>query len=132
MKAGLRLFDTVRFSKIGYIADQPEITITKLISVRDETVEERSTMVRKDGSRDEITDVKTSLVIQLGPEDAVRLQTLTAENAGRRLLLMLGDEPLFAPKIHGEVEAASLRITLPEGVSAESIKRELEKLIYPK
>jgi preprotein translocase subunit SecD len=128
-RSGLRYFDSPAFPKLGYIADKPDLSISQLESVSIGTYRDRSTIVHADGSTEQSDEDRPSLEIHLMATDAKALEDLTGAHLGAQLLLLLGNEPLFAPIIRMKITTQSIQVSLRAGADAEKIKRSLETLV---
>jgi hypothetical protein len=128
-KPGWRYFNTSAFPQLGYVAPEPDMLISRLKSVSIQKSVEHRTTVQPDGSRDSQQNQMPSLVVEFTPEDACKLQQLTATHLGQRLLWLLGNEELFAPVIRMAIEGSSVSITLRPEIDPEILKAQLEKLI---
>jgi len=128
-RAGLHYYDSPAFPKIGYIADKPDLLISQLKSVSIGTYRDRSTIVHADGSSEQSNEDRPSLVIHLTTTDANAFEDLTGAHLGERLLLMLENEPLFAPFIREKISTQPIQVGLRIGVDPEKLKRSLESLV---
>ena len=122
--AGLHLADFAAFPKLGYIADQPDLTISQL-----EGVSFGASMARPASSTEKPKEDRTSLVLRLTSKDAEALKQLTSTHLGARLLMLLNDDPLFAPVIRTPSAGQSVYITPPPGSDTAKLKARLETLL---
>jgi hypothetical protein len=100
---GGQFVDTTNFPKLGYIHATPDLVITKLESV--ETNVSQSIILGKE------TD-QLAVVIFMQQDDAKKFSTLTENTIGKKVLMMLGDKPLIAPRIDMPIQTPSLQISL--------------------
>jgi preprotein translocase subunit SecD len=123
--AGLHMADFAAFPKLGYIADKPDLTISQL-----EGVSFGVSMARPAGSTEKPKEDRRSLVLRLTTKDAEALKQLTSKHLGARLLMLLNDDPLFAPVIRTPSAGESVYITPPLGSDTEKLKARLETLVH--
>jgi hypothetical protein len=126
--AGTHYFDSPFFPKLGYITARPDLPISRLESVTLETCRERSTLVHEDGTSEVEDEKRQCLMIRLYPTEAKAFENLTTRYVGRRMLLLLDGEPIFAPNIREPVSGESIRITLPAHSDAARVKRKLDAI----
>ena len=131
-RAGWRRFDSGSFPNLGYIADQADLQVTRLQDVRVQDTLQRSTTVLSDGSSESTEEWQPTLVIVLFQDDAVALGRLTSAHLGKRMLFLLGSEPLFAPMVRMKIDEPTMSIPLPKGTDAEKVKADLHKLCSEK
>ena len=86
-------------------------------------------MVHKDGSRETSEEDRPCIEIELTAADGKRLDTITQEHVGSRLLLVIGGEPLFAPTIRSPISASSFDITLPEHADINATKAKIDAMV---
>jgi hypothetical protein len=128
-RPGLHLFDSATFPKLGYIGHKPDLSISRLEAVSIGTYRDRSRIVHSDGSAEQANEDRPALNIRLTDADAKSLEALTSAHRGSQMLLMLGDEPLFAPFIHMPINTQAFQITLRPGADAEKLKQRLEAFV---
>ncbi len=115
-----RLIDDARFPKLGYIPQSPSFMLSRLKKV---ILEERvSTNPKKSG------DTVWSFVLFLGEEDSERFAAFTASNVSKRVLIMVGDEPVAAPIIRAPLQGGSFCIDCTDKALVETIKARLSKM----
>ena len=127
-KPGWKHFDSASFPNLGYIADRADLQVARLRDVSVQDTLQRSTIVRSDGSSESTEEWQPTLVIELFPLDATALTQLTRAHLGKRMLFILGNEPLVAPMIRMEIDDSIMSIPLPKGADAEKIKAALQGL----
>jgi len=120
-RAGLHLADFAAFPKLGYIADRPDLTISQLEGV--------SFGMRPGGPMEKAKEDRTSLVVHLTAKDAEAFKQLTSAHLGTRLLMLLNDDPLFAPLLRTPSTGESVYITPPPGSNTAKLKARLETLV---
>ena len=69
----------------------------------------------------------SSLMIQLAPEAAKRLEDLTRSHMNRRIAVVVGDKILSAPKVRSVIEDGRARLTPCEDESCDTLLRQLSK-----
>jgi preprotein translocase subunit SecD len=69
----------------------------------------------------------SSLMIQLAPEAAKRLEDLTRSHMDRPIAVVVGDKILSAPKVRSVITDGKARVTPCEDRSCETLLRELGK-----
>ncbi|HYG35659.1 MAG TPA: hypothetical protein VEC99_12785 [Clostridia bacterium] len=129
-----RFFDTTRFPQLGWIANKPDLVITNLRSVSVHNVAPVSTLDITNTAGDAVTNIpKSGLAINFNASYREAFEALTKRAAGKRLLVMLGDRPLFAPQIGGPIESAGIgfdfRGELGNRAEVQNIVDDLQKLV---
>ena len=107
--AGGRYMDTPDFPKLGYIASKPDLVITQLMAVT--PLSERN-----------------AIEVTILPEDAQKLTSLTEQNIGKKVLLMLRDVPLMAPRVNSPI-STTFELTIGDDSKRKKIEEELKKLV---
>ena len=69
----------------------------------------------------------SSLMIQLAPEAAKRLEDLTRSHMNRRIAVVVDDKILSAPKVRRVIEDGKARLTPCEDESCDTLLRQLSK-----
>lgn len=128
-RPGFHFFESAAFPKLGYIAEKPDLPILQLEAVTIGTYRDRSQIIHKDGSAEKTNEDRPALNIRLGAADAKSLKSLTAAHLGSRILLMAGDEALFAPVIRTPIDTQELQISLPPGADAEKLRARLQTFV---
>jgi len=127
---GGRFIDTLDFPKLGYIAAAPDLVVTRLQAVVPDISRERSVMVDKDGKRTvEPLRERAAFHIRMHPAEARKFTALTEQAVGKRLLVMLGDSPLIAPRVMSPISTESLFMTFGENADTNKIEHALKRLI---
>lgn len=128
---GSRYFDSQPYLKLGYIADKPDLPISRLETVS--ALGTCGTVIRYHDA-DDVTSNPLAIEppcvsIQLCPPEAQVFETLTTLNLHQRVLLLIDGQPIFAPNIREPISSGSVRIMLPENSDAPGIKRKLDSLV---
>jgi preprotein translocase subunit SecD len=71
---------------------------------------------------------RSALVLQLTKSDADALSELTKKHIGNRLVVLLNNEPLFAPEIRTPSIGEDVYIQPATGTDTMKVKAKLEKL----
>ena len=116
--AGGRFIDTERLPKLGFVEPTATLVIRRLKKV---TLDER---VPSEGQ----SRTNWSFGIFLTQEDAAKLEAITAANISTKLLIMVGDEPVSAPRIVAPLEMGSFVIECQERSLMESVKKQLAEM----
>lgn len=127
---GGRFIDAPDFPKLGYIATTPDLVISRLEQVMPDVSREQGTMVDKDG-KETVLPLRSrpAVIIRMSPEDAKKFTALTEKAIGKQVLMMLGETPLIAARVHSPIPTQSLIITLDEKGENKRIENELKKLV---
>jgi preprotein translocase subunit SecD len=126
---GGRFINTPDCPKLGYIAAKPDLIITRLVAVNETVSHEFIIDVDKNGKQTKTPVDRLALEITILPEDAQKLETLTRQNIGKRLLVMLGDETLVAPNINSPISTPFV-ITIQDKSKRMKIENGLKKLVH--
>ena len=110
---GGRFIDTKEFPKLGYIAAKPGLVIAQLKETR---------LIKRSGDR-------PNILITLQDKQANQLEDFTDKNVGKTILLLLGKEPLIAPRVVEKIRTPALQISLSEEKKRTRILKALKKLI---
>ncbi len=116
-----RFVDTDRFPKLGYIPNQPDLTITNVSSVKLDQYDIVGTEGRSSTS--------WSFRFTFESSDTPRLEALTDKNIAERLLIMIGDEPVIAPVIVTPIANGLFEIKCKDRAMMEFVKKQLAKPI---
>jgi len=126
-KTGLHEADFPNLHKVGYISDKPDLTISELEDVKYGL---QPGYPRPSGGFTPPSEDRRSLELHLTEKDAEVLRQLTYANVGARLLLMLDDQPLFAPNINTPMAGQSLYLHfVPKELKPEEVKAKLDLLV---
>ncbi len=108
-----RFIDTKEFPKLGYIAAKPGLVIAQLKEAR---------LIKR------ATD-RPNILITLQDKQVDQLEDFTGKNVGKKILLLLGKEPLIAPRVLEKIRAPALQISLSEEKKRTRILKALKQLI---
>jgi hypothetical protein len=122
---GGRFIDTAEFPKLGYIAATPDLVITRLADVY--PTEPEGVIIN--GKAVPTPAGRSALGIELRPDDAQKLSTLSERVIGKRLLIMLGEKPLMAPRVQAVLSTRRLILECPTQAERDSVQSELERLV---
>ena len=110
---GGRFINTKEFPKLGYISAKPGLGIAELSKV---------TLTKRPGER-------PTILITLKKEQADQLADFTGRNVDRKILLMLGNEPLIAPRILEKIRTVALQISVSDETKRKQILKKLRQLV---
>ena len=113
---GGRFIDTKEFPKLGYIPAKPGLGIAELSKV---------TLTKR-------PDDRPTILITLKKEQADKLADFTGRNIDRQILLMLGNEPLIAPRIVEKIRTPALQISLFDEKKQKQVLQKLRQLVDKK
>ena len=122
---GLREANIAAFPKLGYVAEKPDLIISKLKGVNYGP----SKALPGGPKAEKPPEDRTTIVLQLTKNDADALNKLTSTHIGDRLLVLMNDDPLFAPEIRTPSIGDSVYITPPRGTDTLKIKAKLDTLV---
>ena len=69
----------------------------------------------------------SSLMLQLAPEAAKRLEELTRSHMNQRIAVVVGDKILSTPKVRSVIQDGKAKVTPCEDASCETLVRQLGK-----
>ncbi len=110
---GGRFINTKAFPKLGHIAAKPALVITPLKEAR---------LFKQPGDQ-------PNILITLQSNQVEQLADFTSKNVGKKFLLMLGNEPLIAPRVLKKIRTPALQISLSEEKKRTRILKALKQLI---
>lgn len=118
-----RHVDTPEFPKLGYVSNTPNLTVTRLQSL---ATNSQTFITTYQGKRTQSSEIVVE--ITLLPSDAEKFAKLTADSAGRRVLIALGDRLLLAPRVMQPIAIG--RVAIRAGTKADfpSVVRGLRRL----
>ena len=122
---GLREANIAAFPKLGYVAEKPDLTISKLKRV----TYGPGQRVPGEPQGKKPPDDRRTLVLELSKDDADALNKLTSAHISDRLLVLLNNDPLFAPEIRTPSTGQSVYITPPTGTDTTAIKAKLDAIV---
>ena len=127
---GGRFIDTPDLPKVGYISAKPDLAVTNLEDVYPQKFEDNATIADKDGNYTVVPSHSLpALAVKLRAEDAKQFMALTERSIGKRLLIVLGDKPLTAPKIMMPIESDSFLIGFRNEEDLKRTEADLKKLV---
>ena len=110
---GGRFIDTKTLPKLGHIAAKPGLVIAQL---------KEASLIKRAGDR-------PNILIVLGDKEVDQFAEFTGRNVGKIILLMLGNEPLIAPKILEKIRTPALQISLSKEHDRPKILEALKRLV---
>jgi len=121
---GGRYIDTAKLEKLGWIGKEPALRVARLKSASSghEPVNYDGKSPREEYRFD----------IDLLPEDAASFENLTRQNRGKQVLMMLGDQPLTAPRVNGPISGGQFVITVHDEKSYEELRVAFTRLVEGK
>ena len=72
---------------------------------------------------------RPNILITLQDNQVEQLADFTSKNVGKKFLLMLGNEPLIAPRVLKKIRTPALQISLSEEKKRTRILKALKQLI---
>jgi len=105
---GGRFIDTQDLPKLGHIAAEPDLSVTML---------------------EEVYPNSGGLAVALGPEDTRAFASLTEKSIGKRILVVVGEQLISAPRIMAPIEGGRLLIEFPGHTDLKQAEDELKQLI---
>ena len=123
---GGRFIDTADFPKLGYIATTPDLVITRLADVY-QTEPQAGVIIN--GKVVPTPAGRSAIGIEISPDDAQKLSALSERAIGKRLLMMLGEKPLIAPRVQAVLSTQRLLLEFPTQAESKNVQSELKKLI---
>lgn len=132
MDAG-KYVDTPAFPKLGYVPEVPALELRSLEAVV--SVAHEGARAIADGSGRNVVPMASNehiLDIRMTPDDAKRLGVITEQAVGKRILLMLGDEPLLVARIMSSISTQNLRLHFVKEQGDDRIEEALGALVKKK
>lgn len=115
-----RYIDTEWLPTLGYISAEPDLVVDRLAGV---TMEQK-TMREPDASSRTVYVFKCSLAHRV----ATQFKAMTTTNLLKRVLIMVGDEPVIAPTILAPVEDGQFQIECDHQRLMESVRKALSEM----
>jgi len=115
---GGRFIDTVRFPRLGYVAQTPILTIDTL----------KTSTFGEHSLSDHEGRTNWSFGIFLLEDDAAKLEAITTTNLSKKLLMTIGSEPVSASTVVMPLVEGNLLFECQDRPLMEFVKRELEKM----
>ena len=72
---------------------------------------------------------RPNILITLQDNQVEQLADFTSKNVGKKILLMLGNEPLIAPRVLEKIRTPVLQISLSEEKKRTRILKALKRLV---
>ena len=110
---GGRFIDTKTLPKLGHISAKPGLVIAQL---------KEASLIKRAGDR-------PNILIVLGDKEVDQFAEFTGRNVGKILLLILGNEPLIAPKVQEKIRTPALQISLTKEHDRINILDALKRLV---
>lgn len=105
---GMIQYSTFQFPELGYVRTEPDLLVTNFADV----TLNKTRIVTKDQPRQPMqAKVQNAISIQLTEEDAAKLQALTKETTGQRVLIVIDGRPVTAPVIMAPIESGEVTIS---------------------
>lgn len=128
---GGRFIDTPDLPKLGYIAANPDLVITRLAAVHKSIARSGTSTTDKNGKATTTpSPARPAVDILLLPKDVQKIQALTSQNIGKRVLMMLRDKPLIAPTVLSPISTPAVQIVMGEHANPREIEDGLKKLVH--
>jgi preprotein translocase subunit SecD len=123
--------NTPSFPKLGYISSTPSFILTRLEEVYTNDVTHVSTMLSVDSTPEVVTtNTIPAVSIRMYSEDSKSFAAFTGQNIGRQLLLMVGDQPLMAPRVVAPIETGTLELGWQKQRFPKAIVERIQKLAH--
>jgi len=126
-----RYIDTEKLPKVGYVAAKPDLEITQLDSVTLEFAKRSVTLTNQNAQQQFKYEKRPTFRVGLLPQDKQRFANFTEKHLLERIVIMIGDRPLIAPKIVARIDAPSFQIDVLDKNDVEAIHASLNKLVRP-
>jgi preprotein translocase subunit SecD len=120
---GGQFIDTREFPKLGFIGPASDMVISTI----------QGALVQQHQISRTTTNNATrwTFTIYLTPSDAKQLESMTAMNVSKRVLLTLNDEPIAAPTIVAPLVTGSFTIACRDEALMAKLKEELAEMQRP-
>lgn len=119
-----RYIDTATLPNVGFIKDKPDLVISKIRRVSSGRIGSSS------GSSNQANAPILTVAIEFFPPDDERMWHLTRTNSGRRVLIMLGNRPIWAPIITMPL-TNGFQIVVADTNQLAGFQRDLDGLLVP-
>ena len=126
-----RYIDTDKLPKVGYVAAKPDLEFTQLESVVLEFAKRPVTLTNQNAQQELKYEKKPTFRVGLLPQDRQRFTDFTEKHLSKQIVIMIGDQPLIAPKIVARLDAPSFQIDVLNEKDMEAIHTSLNKLVKP-
>ena len=117
--SGGRFIDTPHLPKLGHVAAQPDLSVSKLEEV------EFQEQVQTDSEGKKITN--WVFAITLTREDGRRFAELTSTNSLKKILIAVAKEPIVAPMVAEPIEGGFIHLSVLES-QRDYVKTNLAKI----
>jgi hypothetical protein len=117
---GGKYIDTEKLPKLGYIPKDSALTINSVKSLE---------QPKEPEGEEKAIPGRLVLEIGLEEEDALAFQTLTRLNLKKRILLMIGSDPVIAPYIIAPVASGVIRVPCDNLTEMRRFRDELAQLL---
>ena len=124
-RPGLHAANFQGFTDLGYVPEKPDLTISQLEKVSFPPTRLPGGLKPAAGASED----RSALVLQLTKSDADAMSALTKKHIGDRLVVLLDNEPLFAPEISTPSIGEDVYIQPATGTDTLKVKAKLEKLV---
>lgn len=127
---GARFIDTPELPKVGYISVRPDLVVTNVKDVFRQKSADYAIMGDTNGMHTVVpSHPAPALSVTLQPEDGKLFASLTEKAIGKRLLVMLDEKPLTAPKVMAPIESGGFLIEFRDESNLKKTEDALKKLI---
>ncbi len=126
---GWKFIDSPKFPKLGYISPAPDLVISKLKNVETFTARSILTTTDTDGQVKTTRRETPAFKITLLEEDAPGFTAFSRRAWKQRVLIMLGDHPLIAPRMFSVLTEPTLNLEMGDAVDDKNIKAAIMKLV---
>jgi hypothetical protein len=107
-----RYIDTARFPRLGYVRPMPDLALTRLAGVETGVqVHVKEPFRRRDGTltgEERCTNDCVDITFDL--DTRTSFHKLTEDNLRKKVLFMVGDEPLIAPLVRYPISTPTVRV----------------------
>lgn len=125
-----KFIDTPDFPRVGYISAKPDLIITNLLEVFPEKAADYAIMGDTNGQHTVVPVHQViALTVTFRPDDAKLFTALTEKSLNKRLLIMLDDKPLSAPKVVVPIEGGGFVIGFFDQATLNKTEDGLKRLI---
>lgn len=124
--------DTKEWPKVGYIRRTPDLIVSNIVSACREHITLATNIQELDGQTGFLkqrTDACLALTLQ--PKDAALFRNFMSKTMGKKILLMLGGEPLIATTVRSPITGNSWSLIVSEDKISD-VETRLQKLVIKK
>ena len=127
---GGRFIDTPDFPKVGYISVRPDLVVNNIKDVFPQKSADYAILGDTNGTHTIVpSHPAAALSVTLRSEDGQQFTTVTEKAIGKRLLVMLDEKPLNAPKVMAPIESVGFLIEFRDESDLKKTEDALKKLI---